>query len=82
MFTRKLAILLLPQKHSKRGHAPPFLGQPSLSKDFPFLEIQYDPTFYRPIGETKVLNESFNWLYKYKFYQQNILILEEHLLKW
>ena len=46
----------------------------------PFLEIQGIATFYKPIGKTKVLNESFNLLL-YKFYPQNILILEEYLLK-
>ena len=46
-----------------------------------FLEIQDVPTFYRPIGKTKVLNDSFNQ-FVYKFYPQSILILEEYLLKW
>ena len=43
-----------------------------------FLEIQDVPTFYRPIGKTKVLNESSSQLL-YKFYPQSILILEEYL---
>ena len=62
---------------------PPFHGQPPppLSKIPPFLELQDAPTFYRPIGKIKVLNESFNQLL-YKFYSQSILILEEYLLKW
>ena len=47
----------------------------------PFPEIQDDPTFYRPTEKTKVLNESFKQLL-YKFYPQNVLILEECLLKW
>ena len=51
---------------------PPFLH---------FLEIQDVATFYRPIGKTKVLNESSNRLL-YKFYPQSILILEKYLLKW
>ena len=69
----KLTTLIV----GKGGHNPPpsFLGQP------PFLEVQDVPTFYRPIGKTKVLNESFNWLL-YKLYPQSILILEEDLLKW
>ena len=45
-----------------------------------FLEIQCVPTFYTLIGKTKVLNETFNWLF-YKFYPRSILILEEYLLK-
>ena len=61
---------------SKGGHTPP-----PFSKISPFLEIQDDPTFYRPIGKTKVLNDSFNRVL-YKFYSQSILILEEYLLKW
>ena len=57
------------------GVIPPF------SKIPPFLEIQDVPTFYRPIGKIKALNESSNQLL-HKFYPQSILILEEHLLKW
>ena len=65
----------------KSGHTPPpFLGQPPFSKILPFLEIQDVPTFDRPIGKTKVLNDSFNQ-FVYKSYQQSILILEEYLLK-
>ena len=60
----------------KGGHTlPPFLRFP------PFLEIQDVPIFYRPIGEKKVLNDSFNQ-FVYKFYPQNILIWEKYLLKW
>ena len=47
----------------------------------PFLEIQDGPTFYRPIGKTKVLKHSFN-RFAYNFYSQSILILEEYLQKW
>ena len=72
----------------KGGHTPPpFLVQPPLlpppplCKIPPFLQIQDVPTFYRPIGKTKVLNEPFNRLL-YKFYPQIILILEKYLLKW
>ena len=61
----------------KGSHTPP----PPFSKIPPFLEIQDVPTFYRPIGKTKVLNDSFN-RFVYKFYPQSILILEEYLLKW
>ena len=39
----------------KWGHTPPF------SKISSFLEIQDVPTFCRPIGKTKVLNDSL-WL--------------------
>ena len=46
-----------------------------------FLEIQDVPTFYRPTGKTKKLNDSFN-RFVYKFYRQSILILEEYLLEW
>ena len=63
------------------GHTSPFLGQPSFSKIFPFLETQDVPTFYRPTRKTKVLNDSFNQVV-YKFYPESILILEEYLLKW
>ena len=43
----------------KGGHTPPlFWANPSFSKISTFLEIQDVPTFYRPIGKTKVLNES------------------------
>ena len=45
-----------------------------------FLEILDVPTFYRPIGKTKVLNYSFNQ-FVYNFYSQSILILEEYLEK-
>ena len=38
---------------------PPFIDQPSFHKIPPFLEIQDVPTFYRPIGKTKILNDSF-----------------------
>ena len=75
------------------GVIPPFLGQPPspppppthththiFSKITSFLEIQCVPTFYTLIGKTKVLNETFNWLF-YKFYPRSILILEEYLLK-
>ena len=55
------------------GHTP----SPLFSKIPPFLEIQDVPTFYRPIGKTKVLNESSNRLL-YKFYPQSILILKEY----
>ena len=45
----------------KGDHTPrTFLGQPPFSKISPFLEIQDVPTFYRLIGKTKVLNDSFN----------------------
>ena len=60
---------------------PPFIDQPSFRKIPPFLEIQDVPTFYRPIGKTKILNDSFKW-FAYNFYPQSILILEEHLQKW
>ena len=66
----------------KGGHTPCFPDQVSpFSKISPFLEIQDVPTFHRPIKKTKVLNDSFN-RFVYKFYQQNILILEGYLLKW
>ena len=58
----------------KGSHTP-------FSKIPPFLEIQDVPTFYRPIGKTKVLNDYFDW-FVYKFYPKRILILEEYLLKW
>ena len=53
----------------KGGHTPPFSSSTPppppppplpLCKILPFLEIQDVPTFYRPIGKTKVLNEPFN----------------------
>ena len=59
------------------GHTP----SPLFSKIPPFLEIQDVPTFYRPIGKTKVLNDFFN-LFIYNFHPQSILILEEYLQKW
>ena len=65
----------------KEGQTPPFLGQPPFSKVSPFLKIQDVPTFYKPIGKTKVLNDSFN-RFVYKFYPQSILIFKEYLLKW
>ena len=69
-----------------KGVIPPFSRSappppPSFSKFPPFLEIQDVPTFHRPIGKTKVLNDSFN-RFVYNFYPQSILILEEYLLKW
>ena len=39
------------------------------------------PTFFRPVGKAKVLNDSFNW-FIYNFYPQSILIFEEYLQKW
>ena len=53
----------------KGDHTPHFLAQPPppFAKIPLFLEIQDVPTFYRPIGKTKVLNESFNQLL-YNFY--------------
>ena len=65
----------------KGGHTFLFLGQLPFSNIPLFLQIQDVPTFYRPIGKTKVLNHSFNQ-FVYKFYQQSLLILEEYLLKW
>ena len=64
----------------KGGHPPrpPFLDQPLPP---PFLEIQDISTFHRPIGKTKVLNNSCNQ-FVYNFYPQSILILEECLQKW
>ena len=50
------------------------------SKIPPFLEIKDVPTFYRPIGKIRVLNDPFN-RFVYKFYPQAILSLEEYLLK-
>ena len=73
-------VLSKPQLVREVIPPPPFLGQPPQSKFPPFLEIQDVPTFYRPIKETKVLNESFN-RFVYNFYLQSILILEEYLLK-
>ena len=68
-----------------RSTPPPPLPLPHththiFSKITSFLEIQCVPTFYTLIGKTKVLNETFNWLF-YKFYPRSILILEEYLLK-
>ena len=63
----------------KGAHNPAFSrSTPPLFKDSPFLEIQDVPTFYRPIGKTKVLKDSFNQL-AYNFYPKSILILEEYL---
>ena len=47
------------------------------SKIPPFLEIQDVPTFFRLIGKTKVLKDSFNQ-FADNFYPQSILILEEY----
>ena len=51
------------------------------SKISPFLEIEDVTTFYRPIGKTKVLKDSFNRFLYLNFYSQSILILEEYLQK-
>ena len=48
--------------------SPPFFKIPL------FLEIEDVPTFHRPNGKTKVLNDSFNQ-FLYNFYPQSILIL-------
>ena len=61
----------------KRVHTP----SPLFSKILPSLEIQDVPTFFRLIGKTKVLKDSFNRFVD-NFYPQSILILEEHLQKW
>ena len=49
-------------------------------QDSPLLEIQDVPTFYLPIGKTKVLKDSFNQ-FVYNFYPKSILILEQYLQK-
>ena len=54
---------------------------PSFFKSSPFLEILDGPTFYRPVGKTKVLDNSFS-RFLYNFYPQSILILQEYLHKW
>ena len=59
----------------KGVHTAPF------SKIPPFLEIQDVPSFYRPIGKTKVLKDFFNQ-FVYNFYPQSILILDGYLRKW
>ena len=44
----------------------------------PFLKIQDVPSFFRLIGKTKVLKDSFNHLVDH-IYPQSILILEQYL---
>ena len=60
---------------------PIFLDQSSFSKIPPFLEIQDVPTFYRPLGKTKVRKDSFNQ-FVYHFYPKSILNLKEYLQNW
>ena len=82
--TFKISIYyLLTFTVGKGVHTPPFLDQPPLpfSKIPSFLEIQDIPTFFRLVGKTKVLKDSFNRVVD-DFYPQSILILEEYLQKW
>ena len=68
-------LLPMPISWLVRGFIPLF------SKIPPFLEIQDVPTFFRLVGKTKVLKDSFNRFVD-NFYTQSILILEEYLQKW
>ena len=75
-FSKKLNRLI--PKIGKGVIPPPPPPPPS----FPEIqEIQDAPTFYGPIGKTKVLCESY-YRVVYNFYPQSILILEEYLQKW
>ena len=46
----------------------------------PFLEIQDVLTFHGSMGKTRVLNNTYQFLYN--FYPQSNLTLEECLQKW
>ena len=59
-------------KHNKGGFSKGRIVGKGVHKPYflrflPFLEIQDTPTFHRPIGKTKVLNNSCNQ-FLYNFY--------------